>query len=146
MELLGKSLEDMVTKCGGKFQPKTAVLVAQQVLHRVEYLHSRCVIHRDIKPENFMFGIKQKIHHVYMIDFGLSKKYWDRRHSAMRQRLSLTGTARYASINAHKGYEQSRRDDLESVCYCLIYFSRHGKLPWMGLPAPTKEAKYARIC
>lgn len=144
MELLGRSLEDMVQKCGGKFQANTTVLVAQQVLQRVEYLHSKGVIHRDIKPENFMFGIKNKVHHVYMIDFGLSKKYWDKRHSAMRQRLSLTGTARYASINAHKGYEQSRRDDLEAIGHMFMYFLR-GSVPWSGLDAKTKQEKYQKI-
>merc|ERR1712176_1045022 len=108
MELLGKSLEDRVQLCGGKFTAKTSVLVAQQVLQRIEYLHSKGIVHRDIKPENFMFGVGEKIHHVYLIDFGLSKSYWDKdrkRHIPEKQRLSLTGTARYVSINAHKGYE-----------------------------------------
>ncbi|CAE7605663.1 CKL11 [Symbiodinium sp. CCMP2592] len=61
-----------------------------------------------------MFGIKSRVHHLYLIDFGLSKKYFDQKHVALRTQLSLTGTARYASINAHKGVEQSRRDDLEA--------------------------------
>jgi serine/threonine protein kinase len=145
MELLGKSLEDMVQKRGGKFTPKTTVLVAEQVVRRIEYLHSKGTVHRDIKPENFMFGIKNKQHHVYVIDFGLSKQYWDKAHIAMRQKLSLTGTARYASINAHKGVEQSRRDDLEAVGHMLMYFLR-GSVPWSGLDAKTKQDKYRKIC
>jgi serine/threonine protein kinase len=144
MELLGKSVEDMVQKCGGKFTAKTAVLTAEQVLHRIEYLHSKGIIHRDIKPENFMFGVKGKVHHVYLIDFGLSKRYWDKRHSPMRQNLSLTGTARYASINAHKGLEQSRRDDLEALGHMFMYFLR-GSVPWSGLDAKTKQEKYKKI-
>ncbi|CAE7412053.1 CKL8 [Symbiodinium sp. CCMP2592] len=119
MEMLGKSLEDRLQGLGGqgnppRFNPQTAVLVADQVLRRIEYLHSKGIVHRDIKPENFMFGIKSRVHHLYLIDFGLSKKYFDQKHVALRTQLSLTGTARYASINAHKGVEQSRRDDLEA--------------------------------
>jgi len=148
MEILGKSLEDNVQACKGKFTVKTTVLIAQQVLHRIEYLHSKGFVHRDIKPENFMFGIKNKIHHVYIIDFGLSKTYWDKprnQHCHFKQKLSLTGTARYASINAHKGMEQSRRDDLEAIGHMLFYFLR-GVLPWSGLDAKTQEEKYRKIC
>merc|ERR1711874_487258 len=138
MEMLGKSLEERVQDCKGKLTEKTTCLIAQQVLQRIEYLHSKGLVHRDIKPENFMFGIKTKVHHVYIIDFGLSKKYWDQgKHNAMRVKLSLTGTARYASINAHKGVEQSRRDDLEAIGHMLLYFLR-GALPWSGLEAKTQ--------
>jgi len=144
MELLGKSLEDMVQKCSGKFSVPTVVLCAEQVLFRIEYLHSKGIIHRDIKPENFMFGIKDKVHHIYLIDFGLSKKYWDQRHINMRSKLSMTGTARYASINAHQGTEQSRRDDLEAIGHMFLYFLR-GALPWSGLEAKTQEEKYRKI-
>merc|ERR1712178_475139 len=147
MEILGKSLEDHVQACKGKFTVKTTVLVAQQVLQRIEYLHSKGLVHRDIKPENFMFGVKGKVHHVYIIDFGLSKMYWDKprnQHCQMKQKLSLTGTARYASINAHKGVEQSRRDDLEAIGHMFLYFLR-GALPWSGLDAKTQEEKYRKI-
>lgn len=145
MELLGKSLEDRVQKCEKHlFTSKTTCLIGEQAVIRIEYLHSRGVLHRDIKPENFMFGIRERQHHVYLIDFGLSKKYWDKEHSKMQQKQSLTGTARYASINAHLGLEQSRRDDLEAISYMLMYFLR-GALPWSGLHASTKEEKYRKI-
>eukprot|EP00929_Paragymnodinium_shiwhaense_P047719 TRINITY_DN2419_c0_g2_i1.p1 TRINITY_DN2419_c0_g2~~TRINITY_DN2419_c0_g2_i1.p1 ORF type:complete len:354 (+),score=103.53 TRINITY_DN2419_c0_g2_i1:131-1192(+) len=145
MELLSRSIEDWVQKCKNKFQPKTTVLLAEQILHRIEYLHSKCIVHRDIKPENFMFGSGGKIHHVYIIDFGLSKRWWDKnKHVPLRQKLNMTGTARYASINAHKGFEQSRRDDLEAIGHMLMYFLR-GTLPWSGLDAKTKEEKYKKI-
>lgn len=144
MDLLGKSLEDKLHSRGGKFTVATTVLVADQVLRRIEYLHSKGIIHRDIKPENFMFGCKDKVHHLYLIDFGLSKKYYENKHSVMRMKLSLTGTARYASINAHKGVEQSRRDDLEAIGHMLFYFLR-GSLPWSGLEAKTQEEKYRKI-
>jgi len=145
MELLGKSLEDQMSKCNGRFQIQTAVLVADQLLHRIEYLHSKCIVHRDIKPENFMFGTNNKSAHIYVIDFGLSKRYWVAQHAKFRTGLSLTGTARYASINAHEGNEQSRRDDLEAIGHMLFYFIR-GSLPWSGLAAKTQEEKYRKIC
>eukprot|EP00418_Pyrodinium_bahamense_P096532 CAMPEP_0179035168 /NCGR_PEP_ID=MMETSP0796-20121207/12975_1 /TAXON_ID=73915 /ORGANISM="Pyrodinium bahamense, Strain pbaha01" /LENGTH=348 /DNA_ID=CAMNT_0020731439 /DNA_START=64 /DNA_END=1110 /DNA_ORIENTATION=- len=144
MELLGKSLEDRMKSCNNKFTIETTVLVAEQLLNRIEYVHSKGIVHRDIKPENFMFGIKDKIHHLYMIDFGLSKRYWVTAHTQLRTKLSLTGTARYASINAHKGVEQSRRDDLEAIGHMLFYFIR-GQLPWSGLAARTQEEKYRKI-
>jgi len=144
MEQLGKSLEDRMQQCKGRFNLRTTVLCAEQLLRGIEFLHSKGIIHRDIKPENFMFGIKGKVHHLYLIDFGLSKKYWDKKHSQMRTKLSLTGTARYASINAHRGLEQSRRDDLEAIGHMLMYFLR-GSLPWSGLEAKTKQEKYRKI-
>jgi serine/threonine protein kinase len=148
MEMLGKSLEDQVSKHGGKLTAKTTTLIAEQVLQRIEFFHSRKMVHRDIKPENFMFGIKDKVHHVYIIDFGLSKMYWDtskNQHGALKTGMSLTGTARYASICAHKGMEQGRRDDLEAIGHMFMYFLR-GALPWSGLDAKTQEEKYRKIC
>uniref|UniRef100_A0A7S4VP20 Casein kinase I n=1 Tax=Alexandrium monilatum TaxID=311494 RepID=A0A7S4VP20_9DINO len=144
MEYLGKSLEDRVQACGGTFSVQTTVLVADQILGRIEYLHSKGIVHRDIKPENFLWGIREKQHHLYLIDFGLSKKYYERRHAHMRTRLNLTGTARYASLNAHRGVEQSRRDDFESIGHMLMYLLI-GLLPWSGLEARTKKEKYQKI-
>eukprot|EP00927_Polykrikos_kofoidii_P033690 TRINITY_DN2850_c0_g1_i1.p1 TRINITY_DN2850_c0_g1~~TRINITY_DN2850_c0_g1_i1.p1 ORF type:complete len:376 (-),score=64.77 TRINITY_DN2850_c0_g1_i1:115-1242(-) len=146
MECLGKSLEDRMQSTQAKrFDTKTTVYVAEQAIRRVEYLHSKGLIHRDIKPENFMFGVRDRQHHLYIIDFGLSKRYYTDTHQPFRSHLNLTGTARYASINAHRGVEQSRRDDLEAIGYMLLYFLR-GSLPWSGLQARTKEEKYRKIC
>jgi len=146
MELLGYSLEDLFNKCGRTFSLKTVLQLADQVLERVETMHNRHLIHRDIKPANFVIGYTST-HTIHCIDFGLSKRYRHPRtlqHIAYREGRSLTGTPRYASINNHLGVEQSRRDDLESIGYVLIYFLR-GILPWQGLKAKTASRKYRMI-
>lgn len=147
IDLLGPSLEDLFNYCNRKFTYKTVLLLADQLICRIEYIHARCFIHRDIKPDNFLMGIGRRGLQVNVIDFGLAKKYRDPRthlHIPYRENKNLTGTARYASINTHLGIEQSRRDDLESLGYVLIYFCR-GSLPWQGLKAATKRQKYDRI-
>jgi len=143
--ILSRSLEDCVQMCKGKLTPKTTLMVGDQILCRMEYLHSKGIIHRDIKPENFMWGAKEKQNVLYVIDFGLSKRYHDgKNHVSFKQGRSLTGTARYASIKVHQGHEQGRRDDLEAIGHMLMYFLR-GSLPWSGLEAKTKEEKYRKI-
>uniref|UniRef100_A0A1I8FEV5 non-specific serine/threonine protein kinase n=1 Tax=Macrostomum lignano TaxID=282301 RepID=A0A1I8FEV5_9PLAT len=96
--------------CSRRFTMKTVLMLADQMINRIEYVHNKNFIHRDIKPDNFLMGI------------GVT---------ATRTRTSLA-RARYASINAHLGIEQSRRDDMEALGYVLMYFNR-GSLPWQGL-------------
>ncbi|VDP67991.1 unnamed protein product, partial [Schistosoma mattheei] len=123
MDLLGPSLEDLFTFCGRRFSAKTVLTLAEQMLWRIECVHYRGLIHRDIKPDNFLMGIGPHCNRVFIVDFGLAKRFRDHRtkcHIPYRDDKNLTGTARYASINAHAGIEQSRRDDIESLGYVFM--------------------------
>ena len=146
MQLLGKSLDKLFIDMNKKFSIKTICMIAYQVIQRVEYMHSKGYIHRDIKPGNILIGKNLESKKLYIIDFGLSKKYVEKngKHIIYKEGKGLTGTPRYVSLNTHYGIEQSRRDDIEVVAYILIYFAK-GKLPWQGIKSKNKKEKHKKI-
>ncbi|EAR82969.2 casein kinase (macronuclear) [Tetrahymena thermophila SB210] len=138
--LLDKSLDKLFNICKKKFTLKTVLMIADQMLTRLQHFHSRGYVHRDIKPDNFMIGRGVEKNQIFLIDFGLSKSYLKKNgaHIDFSEKVGLVGTTRYTSVQSHLGMEQSRRDDLESLGYTLIFFLK-GTLPWMNLKSRNKS-------
>ena len=132
MDLLGPTLQKLFSFCGHKFSLKTVLMLADQLIDRIEHIHENGFLHRDLKPENFLMGIGQKSNVVHLLDFGLANCFRQRGtfiHIPYKENVDFTGTALYASENSCNGVEQSRRDDMESLGNVLMYFLR-GDLPW----------------
>jgi serine/threonine protein kinase len=146
IDLLGVSLGKLLENCNNKFCLKTVLMLADQMITRLEYLHEHDYIHRDLKPDNMLIGKTHHRNQIFLIDYGLAKKYRnaDKKHIPFKEGGKLVGTARYASVNSHAGYQLSRRDDLISFGYIMIYFLK-GKLPWQKVKGRTKEEKYTNI-
>jgi serine/threonine protein kinase len=147
IDLLGLSVRTIMSLCGGKLENSTVVALTEQLITRVETFHSKGFLHNDIKPENFAVGRGTYNKTVYIIDYGLARRYRNAKtkmHIPFRENKKLIGTVRYSSINTHLGYEQSRRDDLECLAYSFIYMAK-GQLPWQGIKADTKEKRYKKI-
>jgi casein kinase 1 len=146
-ELLGKSLEDIFNSYGKPFSLKTVCVLGIEMIKRIQSIHQKYYIHRDIKPDNFMTGRGENEKNIYIIDFGLAKKYYSvskAQHIKFTTGKHLIGTARYCARNAHRGYEQGRRDDIESIGYVLMYFLL-GVLPWQGLKIKKNEDQFEKI-
>jgi serine/threonine protein kinase len=145
--VLGKNLYELLKLCNGKFSVKTTIMIGIQMIDRIEQLHKSHYVHRDIKPENFLIGVNEHRDIIHLIDFGLSKKYRSSKtleHRKIDTNSSPVGTLRYMSINTLQRIEQSRRDDMESIGYILIYFL-NGRLPWQGLNISNKRKRYSKI-
>ncbi|KAL2024961.1 hypothetical protein VTK56DRAFT_3660 [Thermocarpiscus australiensis] len=143
VDLLGLSLESIFAEHKRRFTLKTVAMLAKHMLGVVERVHTKGIVHRDLKPDNFLLGRPgtPAANKVHLIDFGMAKRYKDpktQEHIPYHKDNSLVGTARYMSINTHLGRVQSRRDDLEALCYVWLYFLR-GSLPWQGIKAPTNN-------
>lgn len=147
MEELGESLQALLETQQGGFSLKTTLMIVDQILLRVEYLHRKHFVHRDLKPENFLLGKQRNRNVIHMIDFGLSKMYRNpdtQVHIAPRENIEPVGNARFASINTHMKKEQSRADDLESIGYLFVYLLT-GTLPWVGVNAENMKQKWQTI-
>lgn len=148
MELLGKSLDELFHICDHKFSLKTVLLIIDQTLNAIEFVHKMHYIYCDIKPNNFLIGKEDSANQIYLIDFGLSKKYIDEstgEHIPYKEDQSIVGTARYASANALQGNQQSRKDDMIALGYMWIYFLK-GTLPWIGLEKNELGASSQNNC
>ena len=138
---LGNSLRNLFSENNNKFLLNDILLIAIQILNRLEFIHNKGIIHCDIKPDNF---IPEK-NIIYIIDFGLSTFYIiNKKHIEFKESNKIIGTAKYGSVNSLQGFELSRRDDLESLAYMLIYFMR-GNLPWENIKEKIKSEKYKKI-
>lgn len=141
MELLGDDLYKLSTQYG-TFQLSTVYKIAHQILVLIQKMHVVGYLHRDIKPNNFIVGLNDR-DQIYIMDFGLSKKYIKDNTHVKWSKQNFVGTARYVSINMHQGIRPSRRDDLESIGYMLIYFLK-GSLPWQGIKK-KKNSNYLEM-
>lgn len=145
IELLGHSIEHYRVLCDGTFNLQTVLVLGLQMIKRIECVHNMGIIHRDVKPDNFLMGIEKNSHTLYLIDFGLSKLFMnDNKHIEECCDRKIIGTTLYASINIHNGLSPSRRDDLESIGYTLVYLLT-GILPWSNITEETKELKNIKI-
>lgn len=146
IDLLGESLQEKLELYGGKFSLKTTLMIGDQILKRIEHLHKVKVIHRDLKPSNMIVGSGINTQTIYLVDFGKSKKFMDSEgnHIQIKNNKLPVGNVRYTSVEADKGHDQSRKDDLEALIYIMVYFLK-STLPWKGLSATTICEKYKLV-
>lgn len=132
MTMLGPNLEQLQRLCGGSFSLKTTMIIALQILDRLEVLHNHGYIFGDVSPDNFLVGLDNESPFIFMVDFGRSKRYKRRsngQHIFYKENVHAAYNPTFASINAHNNIETSRRDDIISLLYMIVFF-KMGKLPW----------------
>lgn len=146
MSLLGLNLSQLHKLCNGTFSYTTICMIATEIITRFEELHDSGIVHRDVKPQNFLIGRYTSDRQIYVCDFGLSGRYVKDNgdHILFKTGLKPIGTARYASMRVHRGYERSRRDDFEALAYMLLYL-KNGSLPWQGLNLHNRTHKWKLI-
>ena len=152
MDRLGPSVANLLKHCHGGLSLKTTLMLFDQLVTRLESVHNKGFIHRDIKPENFVVGDEKAQNTVYLIDFGISKSFRSKEgrvssigvHISQKRRTGLIGTARFASVAAHRKLELSRKDDLESLGYSIVYLFK-GTLPWIGLESVMFDERIEEI-
>ena len=157
MELLGPSLSDLwplaeesANNMG--FSMKTVARISLQMISRLEFVHGHGIVHRDVKPDNMLMGRDANCNTLFLTDYGLSRSWKDldtgyhlyAKPVLPKKKTSITGTVRYCSVNVHQGQVYSRRDDMISLCYSLIYL-RTACLPWVGIKADTMTAKMDKV-
>lgn len=133
INLLGKSLQSLIEE-SSKISLLLTLKIGIKILNILKSIHDKGLVHRDIKPDNFLFGLNSQIKHIYIIDFGFCKSYLDANgnHNTIKKNHNIIGSYNYASIMSHKRVELSRRDDMESLCYLLLYLCS-GFLPWSNI-------------
>jgi casein kinase 1 len=146
INLLGDSLESFIQKTKTRFSLKMTLYIGIQIIKLLKTIHERTLVHRDIKPDNFLFGPDNDKRQLHLIDFGFCKSYLttNDKHIEMKNTSGLIGSPTYASINAHDFKELSRRDDLESLGYTLVYLYL-GKLKWQQETYTIGEIKQLKI-
>ena len=131
IDLLGLTLSDIITRYK-KLSLKTTLILGIQIISRIQLLHNKCLLHRDIKPNNFLFGLNKQTNKLFLLDFGFSKRYdYNGKHISEKKITSIIGSPNFVSLNVHNNIEPSRRDDLESCIYVIIYML-YGNLDWFG--------------
>ncbi|KZT36075.1 casein kinase 1, epsilon, partial [Sistotremastrum suecicum HHB10207 ss-3] len=147
MDLLGPTLETLRFFCRGRLSLKTVLMIADQLISTLEFIHSRGVVCRDLKPENLAMGRGPRSHIVHIFDFGLSRSFKDAvtgQHIPFRDGLMPIGAPRYSSQASFLGHEQGRKDDLESLGFILVWLLT-GSLPWKGILAPSIPLKIQKM-
>lgn len=148
MDMLGKDLHHIFSKHNRRFSTNTILKIGIQLLQRVEYIHAMGFLHRDIKPGNILAGYYDNDKpFLFMSDYGLAQQYRNRNGVHYSSGFArFTGTTSFASANALDNKRQSRRDDVESLVYCLVFFGRGGCLPWDGFSRDRARVKAMKQC